>query len=72
MTPIAITHQAASSNTASPKTKNEGQSATVVQLTEVASSVLGQAIDLLENSLSDDKQLVFGSQYIPGSTIGAL
>ncbi|KAF8610480.1 hypothetical protein BDV93DRAFT_517610 [Ceratobasidium sp. AG-I] len=70
MTPVATTHQAASCNTATPVKKPEGQSATVVQLTEVAGSVLGQAIDLLENTLSDDKQLVFSSKYIPGSTIG--
>lgn len=72
MAPVAITHQAASSNTASPVTKAQGQSATVVQLTEVAGSVLGQAVDLLENTLSDDEQLVFSSKYIPGSTIGTL
>lgn len=31
---------------------------------------MGQAIDLLEDTLTDDKQLVYQSQYIPGSTIG--
>lgn len=70
MAPIAITDQAAGSNTAAPVMKAKDHSVVVEQLTEVAGSVLGQAVDLLENTLSEDAQLVFTSKYIPGSTIG--
>lgn len=48
----------------------QDHSVVVGQLTGVASDVMGQAIDLLENTLTDDKQLVYQSKYIPGSTIG--
>ncbi|KAI0076260.1 hypothetical protein K474DRAFT_1663241 [Panus rudis PR-1116 ss-1] len=40
------------------------------RLLEVATVVITQAIDLVENSLSSDDQLTAPSQYIPGSTIG--
>ena len=42
------------------------------RLIEVSSVVLGQAIDLVDNSLISDEQLTAKSKYIPGSTIGAL
>lgn len=41
------------------------------QILYVSTTVLGQAIDLLENSLVSDEQLTVQSKYLPGSTIGA-
>ncbi|KAN0138460.1 hypothetical protein V8E53_003448 [Lactarius tabidus] len=40
------------------------------QLLEVGTIILGQALDLLDNSLTSDEQLSIQSQYMPGSTIG--
>ncbi|CAL1696432.1 unnamed protein product [Somion occarium] len=40
------------------------------RLLEVASIVLSQAVDLVENSLTSDEQLSEPSKFIPGSTIG--
>ncbi|KAI0786063.1 hypothetical protein C8Q75DRAFT_773944 [Abortiporus biennis] len=40
------------------------------RLLEVSSVVLGQGIDLVNNSLTSNDQLVAQSKYIPGSTIG--
>lgn len=40
------------------------------QLLEVGTIILGQALDLLDNSLTSDEQLTIQSQYMPGSTIG--
>lgn len=41
-------------------------------LLTVATAVLHQAVDLVNESLSSDEQLTFQSTYIPGSTIGKL
>lgn len=41
------------------------------QILDVSTTVLEQAIDLLENSLASDEQLMVHSKYLPGSTIGA-
>jgi hypothetical protein len=40
------------------------------QLIEVGTTILNQALDLLNNSLTSDEQLTVHSQYMPGSTIG--
>lgn len=40
------------------------------QLILVAVAVLEQAVDLVENSLTEDSQLSWSSVLIPGSTIG--
>jgi hypothetical protein len=42
------------------------------QLLEVSTTILEQALDLLENYLTHDEQLTVQSKYVPGSTIGAL
>lgn len=74
MAPTAVTEPAALSESpnkaASSAPTLQDRSIVVEQLTEVARDVMGQAIDLLENTLTDDKQLVYQSKYIPGSTIG--
>jgi hypothetical protein len=36
----------------------------------VAITVLGQAVDLVENVLTSDEQLCIVSKFLPGSTIG--
>ncbi|TFK57472.1 hypothetical protein OE88DRAFT_1651212 [Heliocybe sulcata] len=40
------------------------------QLLTVSTTVLSQAVDLVENILTSDDQLTVSSQYLPGSTIG--
>jgi len=40
------------------------------QLLSVSSTVLQQALDLVDNVLTDDNQLTVQSKYLPGSTIG--
>ncbi|KAI0034942.1 hypothetical protein K488DRAFT_76951 [Vararia minispora EC-137] len=40
------------------------------QLLDVSTKVLDQALDLLDNSVSDDGQLTASSRFLPGSTIG--
>ncbi|CAE6425576.1 hypothetical protein ACGC1H_004782 [Rhizoctonia solani] len=69
MAPIPMTHpeSVAVSNKA---TRLQDHSMVVEQLTSVARDVMNQAIDLLQNTLTDDKQLTYQSKYIPGSTIG--
>ncbi|KAG8747988.1 hypothetical protein FRC10_009740 [Ceratobasidium sp. 414] len=70
MAPIAVADQASTALRNGTVTKPQDHSLVVEQLTEVARSVLGQAVDLLQNTLSDDAQLTYQSKYIPGSTIG--
>lgn len=71
MAPTAITQPPLlSSKSADLAPPLQDRSMVVEQLTEVACDVIGQAIDLLENTLTDDHQLVYQSKYIPGSTIG--
>jgi len=40
------------------------------QFLDVGTTILGQALDLLNNSLISDEQLTVRSQHMPGSTIG--
>ncbi|KZT74857.1 hypothetical protein DAEQUDRAFT_720038 [Daedalea quercina L-15889] len=42
----------------------------LARLLEVSTIVLGQAVDLVDTSLTSDDQLTVHSQYLPGSTIG--
>ena len=42
------------------------------QLVDVGTTILGQALDLLDNSLTSDEQLTVHSQYMSGSTIGMI
>lgn len=43
----------------------------LIQLLSVSTTVLAQALDLVENVLTSDDQLTVHSKYLPGSTIGA-
>lgn len=40
------------------------------QLVDVGTTILSQALDLVNGSLTSDEQLTVHSQYMPGSTIG--
>ncbi|KAI0307550.1 hypothetical protein B0F90DRAFT_1621736 [Multifurca ochricompacta] len=40
------------------------------QLIDVGTTILSQALDLVNHSLTSDEQLTVHSQYMPGSTIG--
>ncbi|KAH9964488.1 hypothetical protein BC827DRAFT_1187404 [Russula dissimulans] len=42
----------------------------VEQLIDVGTSILNQALDLVNNALTSDDQLAVHSRYMPGSTIG--
>ncbi|KAH7340304.1 hypothetical protein B0J17DRAFT_715532 [Rhizoctonia solani] len=70
MAPTALTHPESvviSHKAAKPP---QDHSVVIEQLTDVARDVMGQAIGLLQNTLTDDNQLTYRSKYIPGSTIG--
>ncbi|KAG8733731.1 hypothetical protein FRC11_003347 [Ceratobasidium sp. 423] len=69
MAPTATTHPG-TATVPSKVTQPQDRSTVVEQLTDVARDVMAQAIDLLENTLTDGKQLTYQSKYIPGSTIG--
>jgi hypothetical protein len=42
------------------------------QLIDVGITILNQALDLVNDSLTSDEQLTVHSQYMPGSTIGTV
>ena len=42
------------------------------ELLYVSSTILQQALDLVDNVLTDNNQLTVQSKYLPGSTIGNL
>lgn len=42
------------------------------QLVDVGVTILSQALDLVNDSLTSDEQLTVHSQYMPGSTIGTV
>jgi len=44
----------------------------LAQLQFVSTTVLQQALDLVENILTSDEQLTIQSKFLPGSTIGTL
>ncbi|CEL52377.1 FK506-binding protein 5 OS=Rhizopus delemar (strain RA 99-880 / ATCC MYA-4621 / FGSC 9543 / NRRL 43880) GN=FKBP5 PE=3 SV=1 [Rhizoctonia solani AG-1 IB] len=66
MAPTAITHPESAVVSSKVTQVPQDRSTVVEQLTDVARHVMGQAIDLLENTLTDDKQLTYQSKYIPG------
>ena len=49
---------------------SEDQMKNLEQLIDVGTTILNQALDLLDNSLTSDEQLTVHSQYMSGSTIG--
>jgi hypothetical protein len=51
---------------------SEDQMKNLEQLIDVGTTILNQALDLLDNSLTFDEQLTVHSQYMPGSTIGII
>ena len=50
----------------------ENEMKDVEQLIDVCTSILNQALDLVNDTLTSDDQLDFHSQYMPGSTIGTV
>jgi hypothetical protein len=60
-------HLSAAQNGSHP---SEDQMKNLEQLIDVGTTILNQALDLLDNSLTSDEQLTIHSQYMPGSTIG--
>ncbi|QRV86184.1 hypothetical protein RhiJN_14202 [Ceratobasidium sp. AG-Ba] len=70
MAPVAVTDQTSAHNRNGSSSQSQDDSLMVEQLTDVARSILNQAVDLLQNTLTDDTQLTYQSKYIPGSTIG--
>jgi hypothetical protein len=52
--------------------RSEDEMENLEQFLDVGTTILGQALDLLNNSLISDEQLTVRSQYMPGSTIGAV
>ena len=67
MTAMTQTNGVATNGTASHEV-NETQE--LERLLEVATVVITQAIELLDDGLTSDEQLSAPSKYIPGSTIG--
>ena len=53
-------------------TKDEMKDSNLEQLIDVGVTILNQALDFVNNSLTSDEQLTVHSQYMPGSTIGTV
>jgi hypothetical protein len=53
-----------------PSVHGSQPDASLIQLLAVATTVLRQGLDLVENVLTSDDQLTVHSKYLPGSTIG--
>ncbi|KAF7982094.1 hypothetical protein HWV62_30415 [Athelia sp. TMB] len=51
---------------------SDAEDTPLIQLLTVATTVLAQALDLVENVLTTDDQLTVQSKYLPGSAIGML
>lgn len=49
---------------------NDAPPSQLSELLFVSSTILQQALDLVDNVLTDNNQLTVQSQYLPGSTIG--
>ncbi|KAI0005448.1 hypothetical protein BJV74DRAFT_804427 [Russula compacta] len=49
---------------------SEDEMRNLEQLLDVGITILNEALDLLNNTLTSDEQLIVHSQYMPGSTIG--
>ncbi len=52
--------------------KDEMKDSNLEQLIDVGTTILSQALDLVNDSLTSDEQLTVHSQYMPGSTIGTM
>jgi hypothetical protein len=72
MQSVTVEHLPSGHSSAVLPTENgsEDEMRNLEQLLEVGTIILGQALDLLDNSLTSDEQLSIQSQYMPGSTIG--
>jgi hypothetical protein len=52
--------------------EDEMKDSNLEQLIDVGITILSQALDLVNDSLTSDEQLTVHSQYMPGSTIGTV
>ena len=52
--------------------EDEMKDSNLEQLVDVGITILSQALDLVNDSLTSDEQLAVHSQYMPGSTIGTV
>jgi len=52
--------------------EDEMKDSNLEQLVDVGITILSQALDLVNDSLTSDEQLTVHSQYMPGSTIGTV
>jgi len=62
-----------SSSTDAPNSQGDSydpEETPLTQLLSVSTTILAQALDLVENVLTSDEQLTIHSKYLPGSTIG--
>lgn len=53
-------------------TSHDPEEIPLTQLLSVSTTILTQALDLVENVLTSDEQLTIHSKYLPGSTIGTV
>ena len=54
------------------RSEDEMKDPNLEQLIDVGVTILSQALDLVNDSLTSDEQLIAHSQYMPGSTIGTM
>jgi hypothetical protein len=69
-TPSLVGPQLAQDDHHSPE--DEMKDSNLEQLIDVGITILSQALDLVNDSLTSDEQLTVHSQYMPGSTIGTM
>jgi hypothetical protein len=55
-----------------PSTPASSEKEQLEQLLLVSTTIFRQALSLVDDSLKEDGDLIYNSQYLPGSTIGAL
>jgi hypothetical protein len=68
--PSLVRSQPAQNNHNRPE--DEMKDPNLEQLIDVGVTILSQALDLVNSSLTSDEQLSVHSQYMPGSTIGTV
>lgn len=68
--PSLVGPQLAQNDHHSPE--DEMKNSNLEQLIDVGITILSQALDLVNDSLTSDEQLTVHSQYMPGSTIGTM
>jgi hypothetical protein len=70
--PSLVQPQPAQNGHHRPPEEDEMKDPNLEQLIDVGVTILSQALDLVNDSLTSDEQLTVHSQYMPGSTIGTM